>query len=161
MAFLCPYKKERMVTGMAIKTLNGLKKKIEACVNKALREEVTDAIREEQQKKIDERVYDVYSPKRYERRDVNGGLIASETIEGEVNKGTLVVSNNAPPNPYGGANAPYRVNLVEVIETGAGAEYGNPGPRPFIQPTIDSLRASNKVEEALKVGLKKQGLKVK
>lgn len=146
---------------MAIKTLDGLKKRIAACINNALREEVTDAIRAEEQKKIDELVYDVYSPKVYERRDTDGGLIADENIVGTVKAGTLSVANITPPNPYARDGATTNKSLIATIETGQGYDYENPGPRPFIDATIDSLRASNKVEEALKNGLKRQGLIVK
>ena len=149
---------------MAIKTLNGLKKKIEACVNKALREEVTDAIRKEEQDKIKQEVYSAYNPPNpvYERRYHSGGLIADENIVGTVRGGKLTVVNNTPPNPNARDGATTNKDLVSVIETGVGYDYTpHPGARPFIQPTIDSLRASNKVEESLKQGLKKQGLNVK
>lgn len=147
---------------MAIKTLNGLKKKIEACVNKALREEVTDAIRKEEQEQIHENVYSEYTPQVYERRYFAGGLIADENIVGAVKAGQLTVVNVTPPNPNARDGATTDKNLVSVIETGVGYDYSpHPGSRPFIQPTIDSLRASNKVEESLKQGLRKQGLTVK
>lgn len=148
---------------MTAKNLNELKKKLEVAVNEALKQEVTDAIRNEQIEQIQALVYGAYpEPKVYERRYGNGGLMDGDNINGVVVNGRLVVSNDTPPNPNARDGATTDKNLIEVIETGVGYDYSpNPGARPFINATVIALESSNAVGNALKSGLKRQGLKVK
>ena len=120
-----------------------------------------EAIQTEQISQIQEKVYGVYNPEVYERRYGNGGLMDEENIKGEVKKGDLTVENKTPPNPEARDGATVDKNLIEVIETGIGYDYDNPGARPFIDATIQALRASGAIVNALKIGLEKQGIKVK
>ena len=146
---------------MAVKTFKGLKTKIQESINKALEGEVLEAIQDEQISQIQEKVYSVYNPEVYERRYGSGGLMDERNIKGEVKRGVLTVENKTPPNPEARDGATVDKNLIEVIETGIGYDYDNPGARPFIDATIQTLRASNAVVSALKKGLENQGIKVR
>ena len=52
-------------------------------------------------------------------------------------------------------------NLAQVIETGDGYDYRSPGARPYHENTVNELRSSGVIVEALKAGLKKKGIQVK
>lgn len=143
-----------------IQSLDELKRAIEDALDGILETNVTAAVRETELKKIEENVYSVYSPNVYERRESRGGLGDGDNIKGSASKGTLTVVNTTPPNPNARDGATTDKNLIEVIETGHGYDYDNPGPRPFIEPTIKALIDSKACQKALVEGLANRGFKV-
>lgn len=153
---------------MLAKSFKELTKEIQKRIDKSLINEVFEEIRDVEQKNIDEYVYDVYQPKIYERRDINGGLIADKNIVGKlVKKGELEVTNITKPNPdYNGTT---NKNLPYLIENGYGEKgykYDYPAdlpyvaPRPFTEKTEEELIRTKKHVKALKEGLKNNGLNI-
>ena len=51
------------------------------------------------QKNIQEKLYDKYSPRVYQRREEYGGLIDEKNIVTEVNNNNIVIANITPPSP--------------------------------------------------------------
>ena len=124
--------------------------------------EVLDEVKEIELKHIKEDVFDIYSPKIYQRRAV-GGISDPDNIVGEVNDMQLEVENVARFNDdYGTYN--HGIGLADLINDGEnrnGYFYDYPGeftqPRPFIENTIEEIERTNSVENALGKGLKKRG----
>jgi hypothetical protein len=147
---------------------SSLKTYIKDSVKETLQNEVFEEIRDEEQKNIQSEVYDVYSPRKYRRRGMNGGLISDENIKPIlINDTTLEVINETPPNA--GYNGTTNKNLPELIEYGEGYKgyhYDYPtdpaftSPRPFTESTIQSLKQSKRHVAALKRGLKSKGIDV-
>lgn len=155
-----------------LKNMADLEKYLKAKINKSLQKEVFKKVKEVEQKNIDETVYDSYTPSVYMRRDIQGGLIAGENIIGTVDSktSTLSVINKTPANSEARDGATTDKNLSELIEFGHGYknygyDYGRESafvyPRPFTQNTIEELEQKKQHIQAMKDGLKKQGLDAK
>lgn len=147
-------------------------------IQNALKNEVSEEVRDVYQKHIDQDVYDAYSPGR-ERRDIGGGLIADENIIGEVKGNTLEVKNITPLDDFdiNGdiiSHSSSGAELGEIIEYGlaytgnapylfSGDMSGQPWtqPRPFTKNTIDDLQRNKQHVNAMKKGLQRQGIKTK
>lgn len=138
-----------------------LLKDLKSDIEDVLLDEVLDEVKEIELKHIKEDVFDIYSPKIYQRRAV-GGISDPDNIVGEVNDMQLAVENVARFNDdYGSTN--HGQGLSELINDGEhlnGYFYDYPGeftqPRPFIDNTIDEIERTDSVEKALKKGLKKR-----
>jgi hypothetical protein len=131
----------------------------------ALQNECFEEIRDTEQSVIDEVVYDVYSPKIYDRRDISGGLIADENIKlNIIDDLTIKVTNDTPANlDYNGTDK----NLAELVEFGNGYNntyYDYPRnlpyvePRPFTEETVERLKQNKNHIKALRKGLSRQGV---
>lgn len=156
----------------AFKSMKELCATLQTKVNLALKNDVTDAVRETEQIKADELVYSVYTPSWYDR---TGALVADDSIIGTIldeDSGVLSVDNISefsqnPPS----ANAGWGLaGLVEYGDGWNGHHYehlnrdgDNPftEPRPFIDETREELSDGRIVKAALKNGLRKGGLNVK
>ena len=68
-------------------------------INKTLKEEVAPVAKEIMQKNIQEKFYDKYSPKVYERRGNSGGLIDEDNIITKVDGNRITIANITPPSP--------------------------------------------------------------
>ena len=138
-----------------------LLKDLKSDIEDVLLDEVLDEVKEIELKHIKEDVFDIYSPKIYQRRVV-GGISDPDNIVGEVNDMQLEVENVARFNDdYGTYN--HGTGLADLINDGEnrnGYFYDYPGeftqPRPFIDNTIDEIERTDSVEKALKKGLKKR-----
>ncbi len=148
-----------------------------AKVDNAMTKEVFEEVRDEEAATIYSEVYKVYIPKIYRRRGESGGMGDPHNIEirgGTAKGGTMVVVNITEPNPGGCMNDSLVTtgkNLPELVEFGygykdyrydfpkAGATYMR--SRPFTAKTIEHLKESGAHVDALKVGLKRQGIKVR
>ena len=151
-------------------TMQALLDYVRKKVNESLQNEVAENVRETEQKHIISDVYGVYNPIEYERRLLDGGLMASENIKGEiVDDMTLQVTNETPANPY--ATSQDRVtidkNLPELIEYGESYKgyhydflYNTAflNARPFTKNTFEELQQSGSPAIALVEGLKKRGI---
>jgi hypothetical protein len=112
---------------------------------------VKNTVIEEGKTQVQETVYDVYSPKVYERtgqlkenwnwQDTPNGI---EIINTRTDKET---GKYIPDTIEYGRNYDYEF------------EYSNK-PRPFIENTVENLKDSNKLNEAMKKDLKNIGLDV-
>ena len=151
-----------MATFKNIKELN---KYLQKQIDDSLKKEVADEVRSTMIKRIDEDVYDAYTPystdgitphyeRTYELKNpkniihymLKDGMIAIENIRQDMSDG-------------------YR-NIVEILESGRGYSWGYKrdldleiGARPFVQNTRNELSTSGRHIDALKSGLNKRGIK--
>jgi hypothetical protein len=145
--------------------------KIKRAVNSSLEKEVFETIREVEQKHIQKDVYNAYKNPNmiYQRRNNSDSLDSDDNIVADVHDGTLVVSNIARPNEkrnQGGM--PLDGSLAAMIEFGHGFkgweyDYGTGNEpyseaRPFTKNTIEELKYSNDIKEAMKKGLKRNNI---
>jgi hypothetical protein len=143
--------------------LKEIEKKLNKKIHDAMKDEVFEKVRDVMQDHIMDDVYKKYTPystdgktPHYER---TYELIRDETIDGKmINDNTLEVKNTRSENDR---------NIVEVIETGKGYEWGYTrnldeeiGDRPFIKNTRKDLLEHGQHINALKLGLKKRGVDV-
>ncbi len=141
------------------RTLSELEKKIQEKIRKALDENVAKAVKEEQSKVILEEVYPIYpEPKRYQR---TFGLSNPKNMEHEmIDDNTVAIRSHYIDRENNDKNVGY------VVATGEGYDHTGYGyayelPRPFPEWTKEKLKQSKVHIEALKEGLKGQGVKVK
>lgn len=139
-----------------------IKAKIQLAVNDSLKNEVTEAVKDEMQSTISEVVYAAGTPIIYQRRggnnyggmgnpDGTGSLADKGEMKHNVVNGVLIIKNEAEPvkSSFG--------NLAYNIEYGYGARdrwYNQ--PRPFIQETRNNLKSNKAHVKALKDGLRKR-----
>lgn len=151
--------------------LAAVKKKILAKVNEALKNEVTEAIQDEEIMAIVSTVYSAYGnyntgePNEYVRRYDEGGLVDRKNMISEVHDGVLSVYNLTPANSdYG--NAGYFASEIVInggpyqFKKGAFTWGDFHDPRDFIADTYEGLRRSKAHVTALKEGLSRQGIDV-
>ena len=154
---------------MICKNLKELEKELYDRINVALDVEVADIVKEVMTDHIIQDVYYKYNPAVYQRRYNNGGLLDPENIiDTMCDDGELLVQNVTLgsdtyyiPNiekTFTSANADKFI--TPIIEYGQGYDVVDIEPRPFMQNTHDDLKQNHYHTEALKQGLKKQGLEV-
>lgn len=156
--------------------LEKVNEQLMAKIDDAMTKEVFEEVRDEESATIYSEVYKVYTPRMYRRRGEYGGLGDPYNIEirsGAAKGGVMVVINTTEPNS-GGCIDDDQVttskNLPELVEYGEGYKSyhynfrgrgGYMAPRPFTAKTIKHLKQSRAHIDALKNGLKRQGLNVK
>ncbi|MBE7897184.1 hypothetical protein G7L40_00470 [Paenibacillus polymyxa] len=105
--------------------------------------------------KVQEEVYNVYTPTMYERQKEHGGLTDDENIVvNMIGNDTVSIESRRMDGDK---------NVGQVVETGAGYdhEFAYSGrPRPFVEKTAEELRNTNAHVAALHKGLVRQGLNV-
>jgi hypothetical protein len=163
------------------RNINDLNKFLESKIKNTLINEVAVVAKKVEQKNIQATVYDAYDPIVYERRMHQGGLIDDRNMEAKlIGNDTLEIKNITPPNPKkfepkGHSDvqegATLSGDLDKLIEGGHGSnglhyEYVVPGaaylnPRSFTKNTINDLKENKQHVEAMKIGLRKQGLDIK
>ena len=141
-------------------SLKEMEKYIQDEINKSLKNDVAPVVKEVMSAEVQNTVYSVYEPKRYERRYDNYGLGDTRNMEfPKVENGKLEVSNNTP---FKGKNYSGK-SLTEVVVTGEGYTYDYPyeynQPRDFIEATREDLIQTQAHTKALVNGLKKSGIK--
>ena len=147
--------------------INALLADAQNSINKALRNEVMNAVREVELRHVERDVLSVYTPSIYERRS-RGGIEDVRNIIGTVKDGRLTVENVTPFNEdYGTRN---RGNtLAYMINEGGNSEHDYEFgfrtieapysyPRPFIDNTIEELDKTEIIEDALAKGMRKDGI---
>lgn len=142
-------------------SLKDLERYVNSKIKNTMENEVFKEVKETMQEHIQKDVYDAYTP--YSTDGKTGHYERTykllDSIEQSMeNDNTLVVENTRSENGR---------DIVEVIESGKGYKWGYTrnlddeiGARPFVENTKDELRNSNKIERAMKTGLRKQGLDV-
>ena len=88
---------------MAKFSAGAFKKSLQRKANKAVQSDevtrpVAEKMRETMRDMIEEKVYNSYSPKVYERRGENGGLLDSHNNIATVNQNHIIIENIAEPN---------------------------------------------------------------
>lgn len=143
---------------MAAKNMQELAKQIEAMAIKAMQRSnsaTSRAVIETGKQHVQSDVYNAYtpnpnSPNSYQR---TGELKESWEVEPTSN-GISISNTREDDGRY----------IPEIIESGQGYQYDfeyNGKARPFIENAREELRNSNKLSEAFKQDLRKQGLNVK
>lgn len=161
------------------KSIEELESRIIQLLIKALSEkgEVAFTVKDEMLKKIEEIVYQSYTPLQYERRGSAGGLADPDNISIYVkqdgNEVKMIIRNltegNKDVDYSTGTVAPN--HLAGIIEYGrtsglyARNRYGTQDqymkPRPFTQKTAEALRREKKHIDALIKELNRLGVKAK
>lgn len=144
-------------------------------VDRSLNEDVFPVVQKEEVQAVEDIVYSQPTSGYYQRRYEYGGVGDPYNVVikgGSAKNGVMIVINDTEPNPYlngrGGDRATVNKNLIYVIEHGRG-QSGDPGydywpkpkARPFMEKTVERLKSSGACTEALKNGLRKQGMTVK
>jgi hypothetical protein len=136
-------------------TWEELEKFLNQKINKALAKEVADVARDTMSDHVVSDVYEKYEPTQYQR----SGDLYKDVKTTMINENTLEVENTARDEESGRLIAP-------VVESGVGYEWESsriynmqPFPRPFVENTAKELE-NGLAKEAMKIGLKKQGLDV-
>jgi hypothetical protein len=145
--------------------LKNLKTKLKSKIDDALRNEVAEIVTETMLSNIKTEVYDAYNPKRYERRYDDGGIVDEGNIVSKVKGNTLTVENITMSNKEYLPKGEKPFKIAGVIEHGSGAGYGeydyyDPGARPFLEETRNDLIKNKQHIDAIKKGLKRQGIDV-
>lgn len=169
---------------MICKNLKELEKELYKRINIALDEDVADTVKDVMTDHIIQDVYDAWGePRAYVRRynqsgnaigspfddTDNLGLLNQENIISTMgDNGNLFVQNMTLGSRYYYDADGWHISknaeqpIAGVIETGRGYDVlGDTVPRPFIQNTHDDLEENHYHTQAMKQGLKKQGLEVK
>lgn len=141
---------------MKFNSLSALESYLKNAIDVALENQVADAVAEEVAVSAQKVVYDVYSPKVYERRM---SLLDETNIENQVGNNTLTATMRHTLNPWSGPHSPVLAPLLEHGYGDMSKPYNK--PRPFVQTTIDSLSSNKKHVEALREGLQSQGIDAK
>lgn len=167
-----------MTVGQALKKI---KPKLDNKINNALGNEVLKVVQSTQSDAAAKIVYSTPTTGYYQRRGDGErfgygegiGDPVNMVIEGGVVKGgRLVVINETEPNKYlngvNGAMATVDKSLVYLIEHGVGQPgdsgydyWKKPKARPFIAETRKELKRTGSHVDALRRGLKRQGVKIK
>ena len=147
--------------------INALLADVQKSINKSLKNEVMDAVKEVELKHVERDVLSVYTPSIYERRG-SGGIDDDKNIIGTVKNGRLTVENVTPFNEdYRSRNR--GTGLGYMINEGGNSEHDYEFgfrtieapysyPRPFIDNTIEELDKTEVIEDALARGMKKDGI---
>lgn len=156
---------------MASRTVDGLLKKVESVVKKALKQRIIPYAIIREIESIEEHVYGVYEPALYERRYSEGGLISPRNFKvRNVGDGMKYELENITP----GKNN-RNINIAELVYGGdgyRGLKYDYPAesrrgdghytylrPRDFITPAVEHIRAD--AEDYMRSSLDKNGVRVK
>jgi len=152
-----------------------LMKEVQKICNQVNLNKVADIVVDEYKDKIQEEVYNQYSPTRYHRRS---SLTNDTNISREINENTLEVKNIAipdesiaqPQTPYNPSDSTQFMKWIEYGQTYNGkAKYlfhgdmsGEPwaNPRPATEKTIENLNLTKKHVKAMKDGLRERGFNV-
>ncbi len=138
----------------SFRNLNALELYIKNEIYKSLEDDVAKEVVDTMKDRINEDVYNAYSPTLYERRKENGGLLDDANFLTEmVDDNTLKVKNVT----HGSGKY-----IVPIIEEGVGYTWENsniygrqPFPRPFVANTREELRGE-KLRLAISKALQKR-----
>jgi len=141
--------------------LKKIEKQLQKKIRDVLKNEVAETVTETLLSHVKRDVYDAYpNPKQYERRYDDGGLADEGNIKSIVKGNTLIVENVTMSNedylPDG--KKPYKI--AGSIEYGTGYDYLDMAERPFLENTRNDLRESGELNEAMRKGLERNGIKV-
>lgn len=161
-----------------------LNNKIMNAVKQSLETDVLRTVQAVQRQEIKRTVYGVYTPRYYERRYQNTGLLKKENITGKttttLNSARLTVTNETKFNrdldeylaTHNGDGSEYLAPLIvkghlgHIASGGSGYTYprfgaGYMNPRDFVSATRSSLNSSKAHVNSLKKSLSKKGVDVK
>jgi hypothetical protein len=138
--------------------------------NNVLKNEAEESLRSAIQDSIQSNVYEAHTPSVYTRRGYDDGLIADENIVGTlVEDGVLYITDVADPDyryPKNRPDIPYTAwgseTFASWINNGdVGGMFGNgvwTNPKSFMEDAADEVQSSGKLKNAIKKGLKRNGI---
>ena len=104
----------------------------------------------ELQRQIDFKVYAQYTPKVYNRKFYNHGLVDPREIEVKYESQTNTMTVEAVRDDWEPTSRKHEGRKVApVVESGNGYDYKDIKPRPFHKPTEDELIRSGKVDKII------------
>jgi hypothetical protein len=139
--------------GKSFNNLNDLFKHLEKQANSVLKNEVAEEVIRTMQEKIEDEVYSVYEPRVYERQGYQGGLVDPKNIEVTVESDNTIAVENIR---FDGDR-----EVAQIVESGQGYQFDFPyngAPRPFTEKTREELQSTDRLNQAMKQGLKKRGI---
>lgn len=139
--------------GKSFNNLNDLFKHLEKQANSVLKNEVAEEVIRTMQEKIEDEVYSVYEPRVYERQGYQGGLVDPKNIEVTVESDNTIAVENIR---FDGDR-----EVAQIVESGQGFQFDFPYngvPRPYTEKTKEELRNTDRLNQAMKQGLKKRGI---
>ena len=122
--------------------------------------EVVKEMKDVEREVIEERVYAVFSPKEYERRYANGGLMDEENMVEKVSITrddiSIELANMTKGNDM--YRNYWRGEIQDLIEDGNYMWNGEmPPPRPFIDEAQSVIDTTTRISDAIDRALKKLG----
>lgn len=129
-------------------------------LQEAVIKEVVKEMKDIEREVIEERVYAVFSPKEYERRYANGGLMDERNMQEEVSKFGDNINIEIVNLTQG--NSKYRNHWVgeiqDLIEKGSYMWNGQmPPPRPFIDEAQSVIDTTDRIDRAIERALSNLG----
>ncbi len=137
---------------MTFNNIDDLLNYIERQTQDVMRNEVAETAKEVMSEAVESAVYDVYEPKYYTRRGLNGGLADRNNYTVQEIPNGIVITNDTSLDR--GGNEP---RLDEIICYGLGKQ---PFPRDFYSEAQNELLRTNAHRDALKRGLHNRGIDV-
>ena len=138
----------------AFKNWHEIEKYLKTQINYAL-DDVADESIKWVQDEIEESVYSVYDPIRYERQKYNGGLTDPDNIITDVQDNTLTITSDRKDGDK---------NVSYTVVSGEGYDYPVPSHltdgRPFMDNLKDKMENDKRHVKTLKKSLKNRGFKV-
>lgn len=141
--------------------LKRIERQLQPVIDQVLKKQVAEVVVAEVGRSVKKNVYDVYDPIRYKR---TGKLANPDYIPSElVSNGLLRVYSDRPAE-YSGIEK--YDTVAEVITYGEGYTWGENlgrkiGPRPFIDPAVETLAKNKEHVKAMQKGLREKGLDVR
>lgn len=148
-------------------SLEELRTQLMSRVKEVAQESMVDKVKDVEVDNIKKTVQDVYNPTIYVRRGSNNGLTDKNNMQVQMyNRGegiSIYIANNTRGNTqYWGSTTGY---IAHIIEEGVGYTWKQsriynlqPYPRPFIQNTINDLKQNKQHVQALRDGLRDNGI---
>ena len=137
---------------MNFNNINDLFRYIEQKTQDTMQNEVAETVKVVISEAVESAVYDVYEPKYYTRRGLNGGLSDRDNYTVQEVQNGIIITNDTPLDK--GGNEP---RLDEIICYGLGKQ---PFPKDFIAHAENELLRTNAHKDALKRGLRNRGIDV-
>lgn len=145
------------------KDMNSLMAYVQKMAMETLQSDVVPVVKEEYKKHIQSDVYDVYDPKRYDRR--NSLLDDNNILSEQVDQNTISITDIAEPNTSVKGTDNSGKQLMWWIEEGLIYPLAGGGvwseARPATANTVEDLKSTEKHVQAMKQGLRKKGIMTK
>ena len=131
---------------------------IDAAIENALQNEVTEAVKEAIVAEAQAAVYDAYTPKFYSRRNGEGGILDKNSIIIEVHGTELTAKDNPTWQHLWGGTFPDKPLADALADGDARFNFARAGQRPFHEAAKRRVISDGTAEDALRRGLARQGI---
>jgi hypothetical protein len=152
-----------ILADMTFSSIEELMAAAQIAVNKGLKVEVAEVVKNVESQQIIDKVLNVYDPISYDRR-TSGGIDDIQNINGNlIGDCLLEVTNNTPLNDAYGINRSGNT-LNEIVLSGDGYmfdyDYAYNQPRDYVTATEEELESTQAHVIAMAESLKRQGFNV-